>query len=64
LACASQFDENTARTIARSSRHRLMLAIYGGFAFALSLTFSGGLLNAMKQPWMLAEPSRESLPRP
>lgn len=41
----------TARTIARSSQHRLMLAIYGGFAFALSLAFSGSLLSALKQPW-------------
>jgi len=41
----------TARTIARSRQHRLMLAIYGGFAFALSLAFSGGLLRSMREAW-------------
>jgi len=41
----------TARTIARSRQHRLMLAIYGGFAFALSLAFSASLLNAGHQAW-------------
>lgn len=41
----------TARTIARSRQHRLMLAIYGGFAFALSLAFSASLLGASHQLW-------------
>jgi pimeloyl-ACP methyl ester carboxylesterase len=41
----------TARTIARSRQHRLMLAIYGGFAFALSLAFSESLLSASHQSW-------------
>ncbi len=41
----------TARTIARSRQHRLMLAIYGGFAFALSLAFSASLPGASHQEW-------------
>ena len=41
----------TARTVARSRQHRLMLAIYGGFAFALSLAFSGSLLSATHETW-------------
>jgi len=36
----------TARTIARSRQHRMMLAIYGGFAFALALGFSQSLLGS------------------
>jgi pimeloyl-ACP methyl ester carboxylesterase len=35
----------TARTIARSRQHRLMLAIYGGFGLALSIAFARSLLE-------------------
>jgi len=35
----------TARTIARSRQHRLMLAIYGGFGLALSIAFARGMLE-------------------
>jgi hypothetical protein len=45
----------TARTMARSRQHRLMLAIYGGFAFAMSLAFCGSFLDGT---------SRESWNRP
>ena len=41
----------TARTISRSRQHRLMLAIYGGFAFALSLAFSASLLSSTHSAW-------------
>jgi len=41
----------TMRTVARSRQHRLMLAVYGGFAFALSLAFSGSLVGAPGQSW-------------
>jgi pimeloyl-ACP methyl ester carboxylesterase len=41
----------TARTISRSRQHRLMLAIYGGFAFALSLAFSASLLGPSREHW-------------
>ena len=42
----------TARTIARSRQHRLMLAIYGGFALAISLAFSASLLSASHKEWI------------
>jgi len=35
----------TARTIARSRQHRMILAIYGGYGFALSLAFSRSFLE-------------------
>lgn len=35
----------TARTIARSRQHRLMLAIYGGLGLALSIAFARSLLE-------------------
>ncbi len=42
----------TARTLARSRQHRLMLAIYGGFGFALSLAFSTSFLEGRShEPW-------------
>jgi pimeloyl-ACP methyl ester carboxylesterase len=36
----------TARTIARSRQHRLMLAIYGGFGLALSIAFARSLFES------------------
>ncbi len=39
----------TARTIARSRQHRLMLAIYGGFGLALSVGFARSLLESGKK---------------
>ncbi len=41
----------TLRGIARSRQHRMMLAIYGGFAFALSLAFAGSMVGASHQAW-------------
>ena len=41
----------TARTISLRRQHRLMLAIYGGFAFALSLAFSASLLGLQHEQW-------------
>ena len=42
----------TARTLARSRQHRMMLAIYGGFAFALALAFSRSFLEGSSRvPW-------------
>jgi pimeloyl-ACP methyl ester carboxylesterase len=41
-----------ARTLARSRQHRMMLAIYGGFAFALTLAFSRSFLEGGRRvPW-------------
>ena len=49
----------TARTIARSRQHRLMIAFYGGLALALAVTYSSGfiqadrsLMSAMRKPNM------------
>ncbi len=41
----------TVRTIARSRQHRLMLAVYGGFGFALALAFSSSLLGTTHREW-------------
>ena len=41
----------TARTAARSRQHRLMIAIYGSFGFALSLAFCKSLLGVGSQRW-------------
>jgi len=41
-----------SRTLARSRQHRMMLAIYGGFAFALALAFSHSLFEGRSPtPW-------------
>jgi pimeloyl-ACP methyl ester carboxylesterase len=41
----------TARTLARSRQHRLMLAVYGGFGFALALAFSSSLVGTTHREW-------------
>ncbi|HVW09414.1 MAG TPA: alpha/beta hydrolase [Bryobacteraceae bacterium] len=42
----------TSRTLARSRQHRMMLALYGGFAFALALAFSHSFLEGTSHvPW-------------
>lgn len=41
----------TSRTIARSRQHRLILAVYGGFGFALALAFSSSLFGTAHEQW-------------
>ncbi len=48
----------TSRTLARSRQHRMMLALYGGFAFALALAFSHSFLEGTSRVrWNVPNPA-------